>query len=295
MDLTIRRRDQLFGYFLTIPGLATLIIIIIFPISFTILTSFFDYTLITPNHDVFVGFENYYEVIEEDYISDSVVTTAQFVFLTVFIELIVGFSIALSLNNIHRFKNIYYLIMLAPLLMNPVVVGLMWKMILHTELGIINYLLKIINIHRFNWLGDNSLAFVSIIFVDIWHQISFMTILLLAGLSALPKEPYEAAKMDGASGLKCFIHITLPLMRPVIIVAILLRIIFSVKTFDIIYIMTKGGPGISTDLISYFIYRSAFFSLDISRASALSVGLLLSVIMFTLYLYKNMNYTNKHG
>ena len=80
-----------------------------------------------------------------------------------------------------------------------------------------------------------------------------------------------------------------------IIVAILLRIIFSVKTFDIIYIMTKGGPGISTDLISYFIYRSAFFSLDISRASALSVGLLLSVIMFTLYLYKNMNYTNKHG
>ena len=98
MDLTIRRRDQLFGYFLTIPGLATLIIIIIFPISFTILTSFFDYTLITPNHDVFVGFENYYEVIEEDYISDSVVTTAQFVFLTVFIELIVGFSIAVIIS-----------------------------------------------------------------------------------------------------------------------------------------------------------------------------------------------------
>ena len=119
-----------------------------------------------------------------------------------------------------------------------------------------------------------------------------MTILLLAGLAALPREPYEAARMDGASALRCLIYITLPLMRPVIIVALLLRLIFAVKTFDIIYIMTKGGPGIATDLVSYFIYRSAFFSLDIGRASALSVGLLVIVLLLTFYLYKYMRSPN---
>jgi len=290
--LTIQKRDQLFGVFLTLPGLATLLIIILFPIIFTIITSFYDYTLLNPHHDSFVGLDNYQEVIEEDYIGDSVLITSQFVLSTVLIEFFIGFIIALSLNKVKRFKTVYYVILLAPLMINPVVVGLIWRMILHTELGIFNYLLKLLDINRVNWLGDNDTAFWTIIFVDIWHQVSFMTILLLAGLSALPREPYEAARMDGASSLRCLISITLPLMRPVITVAILLRLIFSIKTFDIIYIMTKGGPGISTDLVSYFIYRSAFFGLDIGRASALSVGLLIIVLFLTFFLYKYMRSLN---
>jgi multiple sugar transport system permease protein len=290
--LTIQKRDQLFGIFLTLPGLATLLIIIVFPIIFTIITSFYDYTLLNPQHDSFVGLDNYQEVIEEDYIGDSVLITSQFVLSTVLIEFFIGFIIALSLNKVKRFKTVYYVILLAPLMINPVVVGLIWRMILHTELGIFNYLLKLLDINRVNWLGDNDTAFWTIVFVDIWHQVSFMTILLLAGLSALPREPYEAARMDGASSLRCLISITLPLMRPVITVAILLRLIFSIKTFDIIYIMTKGGPGISTDLVSYFIYRSAFFGLDIGRASALSVGLLIIVLFLTFFLYKYMRSLN---
>jgi len=292
VSLTIQKRDQLFGVFLTLPGLATLLIIILFPIIFTIITSFYDYTLLNPHHDSFVGLDNYQEVIEEDYIGDSVLITSQFVLSTVLIEFFIGFIIALSLNKVKRFKTVYYVILLAPLMINPVVVGLIWRMILHTELGIFNYLLKLLNINRVNWLGDNDTAFWTIVFVDIWHQVSFMTILLLAGLSALPREPYEAARMDGASSLRCLISITLPLMRPVITVAILLRLIFSIKTFDIIYIMTKGGPGISTDLVSYFIYRSAFFGLDIGRASALSVGLLIIVLFLTFFLYKYMRSLN---
>ena len=292
MALTIQKRDQLFGVFLTLPGLATLLIIIVFPIIFTIITSFYDYTLLNPHHDSFVGLDNYQEVIEEEYILDSALITSQFVLSTVLIEFFIGFIIALSLNKVKRFKTVYYVILLAPLMINPVVVGLIWRMILHTELGIFNYLLKLLDINRVNWLGDNDTAFWTIVFVDIWHQVSFMTILLLAGLSALPREPYEAARMDGASSLRCLISITLPLMRPVITVAILLRLIFSIKTFDIIYIMTKGGPGISTDLVSYFIYRSAFFGLDIGRASALSVGLLIIVLFLTFFLYKYMRSLN---
>jgi multiple sugar transport system permease protein len=292
VSLTIQKRDQLFGVFLTLPGLATLLIIIVFPIIFTIITSFYDYTLLNPHHDSFVGLDNYQEVIEEEYILDSALITSQFVLSTVLIEFFIGFVIALSLNTVKRLKTVYYIILLAPLMINPVVVGLIWRMILHTELGIFNYLLKLLDINRVNWLGDNDTAFWTIIFVDIWHQVSFMTILLLAGLSSLPREPYEAARMDGASSLRCLISITLPLMRPVITVAILLRLIFSIKTFDIIYIMTKGGPGISTDLISYFIYRSAFFGLDIGRASALSVGLLIIVLFLTFFLYKYMRSLN---
>ena len=292
MALSIQQRDQRFGFLLTLPGLATLFIIIIFPLVFTIITSFYDYTLLNPNHDDFVGLENYQEVLEEEYIGHSVIITIQFVLATVFIEFIIGFALALALDKVQRFKPIYYLILLAPLMINPVVVGLMWRMILHTELGIMSYLLKLMSINRVNWLGDSDIAFWTIVFVDIWHQVSFMTILLLAGLAALPREPYEAARMDGASALRCLIYITLPLMRPVIIVALLLRLIFAVKTFDIIYIMTKGGPGIATDLVSYFIYRSAFFSLDIGRASALSVGLLVIVLLLTFYLYKYMRSPN---
>ena len=292
MALSIQQRDQRFGFLLTLPGLATLFIIIIFPLVFTIITSFYDYTLLNPNHDDFVGLENYQEVLEEEYIGHSVIVTIQFVLATVFIEFVIGFALALALDKVQRFKSIYYLILLAPLMINPVVVGLMWRMILHTELGIMNYLLKLISINRVNWLGDSDIAFWTIVFVDIWHQVSFMTILLLAGLAALPREPYEAARMDGASALRCLIYITLPLMRPVIIVALLLRLIFAVKTFDIIYIMTKGGPGIATDLVSYFIYRAAFFSLDIGRASALSVGLLVIVLLLTFYLYKYMRSPN---
>ena len=292
MALSIQQRDQRFGFLLTLPGLATLFIIIIFPLVFTIITSFYDYTLLNPNHDDFVGLENYQEVLEEEYIGHSVIITIQFVLATVFIEFIIGFALALALDKVQRFKSVYYLILLAPLMINPVVVGLVWRMILHTELGIMNYLLKLLSINRVNWLGDSDIAFWTIVFVDIWHQVSFMTILLLAGLAALPREPYEAARMDGASALRCLIYITLPLMRPVIIVALLLRLIFAVKTFDIIYIMTKGGPGIATDLVSYFIYRSAFFSLDIGRASALSVGLLVIVLLLTFYLYKYMRSPN---
>ena len=115
-----------------------------------------------------------------------------------------------------------------------------------------------------------------------------MVILLLAGLSALPREPYEAARMEGASALQTFIHVTLPLMRPVIMVTLLIRLIFAVRTYDLIYIMTRGGPGQATDLVSYFIYRQAFVTLNIALAAAMSVILLLIVLVLTAWLHRYM-------
>ena len=282
------RRDQRFGLLLTAPGLAALLIVVAFPLVFALFTSFYDFTLLTPDYENFIGIENYQEMLDEKYLGAAIWTTFKFVLASVVIEFAIGLSVALALNSVTRFKNIYYLILLAPLLINPVVVGLLWRMLLHSELGIINYLIQFVGIRPVNWLGDATTAFWTVVMVDIWHQVSFMSILLLAGLASLPREPYEAARMDGASALSCLIHITLPLMRPVIIIAVLLRLIFAIKTFDIIFIMTKGGPGTATDLVSYFIYRAAFFGLDIGRASAMSVALLVLILVLTTYLYRYM-------
>jgi len=289
----IVRRDRQFGWYMTAPGLIVLVLVVLFPLLFTIFTSLFEYTLVRPGYDTFVGIDNYRNALEENYFGESIVVTVKFVIAVVLLEFLIGFTVALMLNAVTRFKNVYYPILLMPLLINPVVVAQIWRMFLHPELGIVNYLggpifSVLFGTPKVNWLGDPAIAFWTVVMVDIWHQVSFMIILLLAGLSALPKEPYEAARMDGASTLQSFFHITLPLMRPVIAVTLLIRLIFAIKTFDLIFIMTRGGPGTATDLISYFIYRSAFYGLDIGQASAISVILLVVVLALTAYLYRYM-------
>jgi multiple sugar transport system permease protein len=280
--------DRRFGWMMTAPGLAALLLVVLFPLLFAMFTSAFDNTLLHRSYDTFVGLDNYRSAFAEGYFSESLLVTLEFVVAVVIIEFLIGFTIALMLDAVSRFKNVYYLILLMPLLINPVVVGLIWRMFLHPELGIVNYLLKLAHLGPVNWLGDVRVAFWTVVLVDIWHQVSFMIILLLAGLSALPREPYEAARMDGASTIQAFFYVTLPLMRPVIAVTLLIRLIFAVKTFDLIFVMTRGGPGTSTDLISYYIYRSAFFGLDIGQASAISVLLLVIVLALTAYLYRYM-------
>ena len=284
----LQRSDRRFGWALTLPGLIALLLIVLFPLSFTIFTSAFDYTLLHRSYDTFIGLQNYRDAFAAEYFGQSLWVTLKFVVAVVLLEFLLGFTVALMLNSVSRLKDVYYLILLMPLLINPVVVALIWRMFLHPELGIVNYLLSFIGIGPVNWLGDVRIAFWTVVLVDIWHQVSFMIVLLLAGLSALPREPYEAARMDGASTLQAFVHVTLPLMRPVIMVTLLIRLIFAVKTFDLVFIMTRGGPGTSTDLISYFIYRSAFFGLNIGQASAISVVLLVVVLALTAYLYRYM-------
>ncbi len=289
MDATVlERRDRRFGLKLALPSLVALFLVIVFPILSAGYTSLYDYTLISPGYDFFVGLENYGKALADPEFRHSMALTSFFVLAVVLLEFTLGFLVALMLNQVKHGKPIYYAILLCPLLMNPVIVGLIWRMFLHPTLGIVNYLLSLVGIDAVNWLGDTKVALWTIVMVDIWHQVSFMIVLLLAGLSALPREPYEAARVDGASSLQSFIHITLPLMRPVIMVTLLIRLIFAVKTYDLVYIMTRGGPGVSTDLVSYFIYRTAFVSLNIGEASAMSLILLAVILVLTTYLYRYM-------
>ena len=282
------RRDRRFGWLMASPSLALLFLVILFPVFWALFTSLHDYTLIAPNFDTFTGIDNFTKAIGEPEFRHTLLLTGFFVFAVVLLEFALGFLVALMLNSVERFKPIYYAILLCPLLMNPVIVGLIWRMFLHPTLGIVNYLLSTVGIDPVNWLGSTSVALWTVVMVDIWHQVSFMIVLLLAGLSALPKEPYEAARVDGASIWQSFWRITVPLMRPVIIVTLLIRLIFAVKTYDLIYIMTRGGPGVATDLVSYFIYRTAFVSLNIGEASAMSIILLGIILGLTAYLYRYM-------
>ena len=289
MSNNLHLSDRRYGYLLAAPSVLIILLIILFPITFALISSFFDYTLINKSFNSFIGLKNYQNSINNERLFNSISVTFIFVILVVLFEFLLGFFIALLLNSVERFKSVYYFILLLPLLINPIVVGLIWRMFLHPQLGILNYLLSLIAIEPVNWLGDPKMAFITIIFVDIWHQVSFMIILLLAGLSAIPKEPYEAARSDGANMFQCFYHITLPYMRPVIIITILIRLIFAIKTYDLIYIMTKGGPGDATDLISYYIYRSAFISLNLGEAAAMSTILLIIIVILTLPLFKYMD------
>jgi multiple sugar transport system permease protein len=281
-------RDRVFGYAMATPGLAAMLAVILFPVLFTIVTSTFAFTLLNPRHDQFVGLANYAAALASAEFRHALLVTLGFVVAVVLLEFLIGFAVALALDAVERGKSAYYAILLFPLMMNPVVVGLIWRMFLHPSLGIVNYVLSSAGVGAVDWLGDPRHAFWTVVGVDIWQQVSFMVVLLLAGLSALPREPYEAARMEGAGAVRAFLHVTLPLMRPVITVTLLIRLIFAVRTYDLVYIMTRGGPGQATDLVSYFIYRQAFVSLDIGRACAMAVILLLIVLPLTAWLHRYM-------
>jgi multiple sugar transport system permease protein len=288
VQTAVERRDRLFGWLIASPSLGLLFLVILFPVFWALFTSVHDYTLIAPNFDTFNGLDNYLKAAGDPEFRHTMLLTAFFVAAVVLLEFAIGFLVALMLHTVERFKSVYYAILLCPLLMNPVIVGLIWRMFLHPSLGIVNYLLSVIGLAPVNWLGSTKVALWTLVMVDIWHQVSFMIVLLLAGLSALPREPYEAARVDGASALRSFWHITLPLMMPVIAVTLLIRLIFAVKTYDLVYIMTRGGPGVATDLVSYFIYRTAFVSLNIGEASAMSAILLVVILALTGWLHRYM-------
>jgi multiple sugar transport system permease protein len=288
VQTAVERRDRRFGWLIASPSLGLLFLVILFPVFWALFTSVHDYTLIAPNFDTFNGLDNYLKAAGDPEFRHTMLLTAFFVAAVVLLEFAIGFLVALMLHTVERFKSVYYAILLCPLLMNPVIVGLIWRMFLHPSLGIVNYLLSVIGLAPVNWLGSTKVALWTLVMVDIWHQVSFMIVLLLAGLSALPREPYEAARVDGASALRSFWHITLPLMMPVIAVTLLIRLIFAVKTYDLVYIMTRGGPGVATDLVSYFIYRTAFVSLNIGEASAMSAILLVVILALTGWLHRYM-------
>jgi multiple sugar transport system permease protein len=175
-----------------------------------------------------------------------------------------------------------------PMMMAPIVVGLMWKFMYSYDFGIFQYLLTSVGIPKMLFLGSGSLALPSIIAADVWQWSPFMMLIILAGLRSIPREPIEAAMMDGASGVRVFADITLPLLKPVVLIAVLLRAIDSFRMFDQVFIMTRGGPGISTEVLSMYTYLRAFAYYYVGYATAIALIMLYAISVIATPLIKQI-------
>ncbi len=281
----LRNRKRNFATFM-LPSVLILIVILAIPLVYSFVISFFNTNLKVSGVGEFVGLKNYIAALTDPYFMGSAKTTLLFTVGVVILEFLLGLGIALLVNTNVAGKNIYFSIIIIPMMITPVAVGLTWRLLLHSELGIVNFLLELIGISGKAWLADSSLALKTVMFIDVWQNVSYMVLVILAGLVSLPMEPYEAARVDGASVWQRFRYLTMPMMRPTFMVVILNRAITALKTYDLIYVLTKGGPGVETEVISYHIYQEAFRNLEIGSASAMSYLLALAIVPIAIIFIK---------
>ncbi len=285
---SLSRRDQKTARGLVTPAVSGIWLVVLFPLLYAFYVSFHDWIL--SQGDIGgINFSNYGIVLQDPLFLNAAKNTVILTISVVTLEILIGFGLALLLNNRRvRFRNVYLFILLIPMLMPPITVGLIWRLLLHPDLGIINYMLSLVGLPEPTWLANPSLAMITIIIVDVWHETSFIILVLLAGLTSLPEELYEAAMIDGANAWQKFKFVTVPLMAPTILVATIIRTIAALKTYDLVYILTRGGPGISTETISYYIYKVFFVFLDMGKSSAMAFILLAIIILMTLVLMRAM-------
>ncbi len=234
----------------------------------------------------FVGWRNFASLASDNLLRASVRNTLIFAAAAVTLQMALGLLLALLVSEAVRGRVIYRLIFLLPLLLPGIVIGAIWSLMYNFDFGIINLALDWTGLTPRDWLGDRSLALGSIIAVDIWHWMPFCFLILLAGVEALPRDVYEAARIDGAGKWSAFRHITLPLLAPTILVTFIFRLLLAFKVFDEVYLLTGGGPGTSTEVLSFTIYRR-FFTEDragYGAAMSLAVFALIGVLLVMIVL-----------
>jgi multiple sugar transport system permease protein len=269
------------------PALLAITGVLGIPVAYALHLSLEKSILDEPALHGFDGLHNYTAFLHDSLFWTSVGNTLLLTFGAVVFQFVVGFAIALALARRNlRGRNVYLSILLIPMLMPYVAGGLIWLLLLNPTQGIINYLSSLVGGPTPAWLADPTLARITIILVDSWHNTAWTVFILLSGLLMLPQESLDAAAIDGAGKIRTFFFITLPLMKPVILVALVIRLISSLMTFDLIYVMTSGGPGASTETLSFYIYRLAFKSLNIGEAAAASVAFLLVVVGLVMLLIR---------
>jgi multiple sugar transport system permease protein len=255
-----------------IPALALLSLVTVYPVTYVLVLSL---QRRMPIFDIsrFVGLDNYLFLLRDDRFWNALGNTAYFTALSVTVELLLGLGVALIMERRFRLKGIARAVILVPWAIPTVVSARMWEWIFNTDFGVLNYLTGI----RINWLGSPFWAMHAAVAVDVWKTTPFVAILLMAGLQAIPRDLYQAARVDGAGALAAFLHVTLPLLRPVILVVLLFRTLDAFRVFDAVYVLTGGGPANTTETLSIYAYRVLFQTLQFGYGSALAV----TVFFFT--------------
>lgn len=277
-------RRSWFSWGLIAPAVIVLLLVVAYPLVYSFKTSLTSLNLTVPGSH-YVGLGNYGDVLSDSRFWNSAKATGIFVVLAVSIELVLGFAIANLLARLARARRWVLPAVLLPMMVTPVIMGLMWKYMLSQDFGVLNWFFSKLGLPVEDWLSNTSTALPTLIAIDIWMWTPFMALILLAGILSLPREPFEAAAMDGASRWLTLRRVTLPLLKKVILVAVLLRSVDALQTFDVVFVTTKGGPGIKTELASYYAYKQGFEFFNMGYALALSwVLVTVTIIVAALYM-----------
>lgn len=284
-----RWKQQLEPAFYIAPAFIVLLLILVFPLGYSFWLSFHKWTLRDFVNGVpWVGLKNYISLFSNPDFLHALKVTFIFVICALTLEFVFGMVLALLLNRDLKGKGIIRSMILLPMMCTNVVIGLTWRLLLNYNFGIVNYYLTQINLTPVEWLSNPTMAMVSVIMVDVWNTTSFVTLMLLAGLQSLPEEPFEAAKMDGATKWQTFVYVTLPLLRQSILVTLLWRLIDAFRIFDVVYLLTAGGPAHATEMVSIYVYNYGFKSFNLGYASAASFIMITIMIVMGGYLSRKI-------
>jgi multiple sugar transport system permease protein len=277
--LARRRRNY---YWFIVPALTVVGAVIVFPWMFTLWMSVFDWKIGSTAH--FVGFGNYAALATNQRFLEAILHTFYFTALAVAAPLILGTAAAMIFHREFPFRGVLRGVFIMPMMATPVAVALVWTMMFHPQQGVLNYLLSLIGLPPSLWVYSPGLVIPSLVLVEVWHWTPLVMLIVLGGLAALPTEPYESARLDGASEWQLFRFITLPLVAPFLVVAAVIRTIDALKTFDTIFVITGGGPGTASETINLYLYLQAFAFYNIGNASAVVVVFFVIVLALALLL-----------
>jgi multiple sugar transport system permease protein len=276
----MERRERRFAMALLAPALLALTATTTFPLLFLVGTSFHRMDLAMPFMDGFVGLDNYRELLGDPRFWSSLGVSLTYTVSTVVLQVVIGLCLALLVYRMRRGQGLFRIIAILPVVLSPAVVGMVWRtFMLAPEFGIVDYLSVTAGLGSHNWLGDPSLALFSVIVIHTWQWTPFAFMVLLASLAALPEDIYEAARIDRATPWQSFVRITLPLLRPAIVMVIIMRTMVALTAFAAIFTVTGGGPGTATEILNLYAYRKSFTELSIGYGSTLAVALLVLTVL----------------
>jgi multiple sugar transport system permease protein len=272
-------RKKIEPFFYLLPAFIVMATITVYPFIYNVLLSFQEWNLTTFRGKHFVGGQNYLEIFRNPDVWNSLRVTGIYLVTCVGFEFILGLAIAFLINSEFRGKTAVRGLLLFPMIMSPVIAGLVWRWIFNAEWGLANYMVNLIGVSSKPWLTKPRLALFSVILADIWQWTPFIVLVALAGLQAIPEELIEASGVDGASWWQIQRYISLPILKPVLLIGLLLRTIDGLRFVDKIFVMTYGGPGSATSVFGFFTYLKGFKFFQMGRTAALSI-VLLAIIIF---------------
>lgn len=281
-------------YIFLSPTIILFALVFVTPILFVIVSSFTNWNLLNPSQGIrFNGIDNYINLLKDPNVWQALKVTFLFTIISVPLSIAMGFALALAVENMRKGKKIAETILLLPMMVAPVSVFLAFRFMFEPTYGIINKLLKLINITGPGWFASADTALLTVIIVEMWKSVPFVYLMFYASLKTLPEEPFEAAKVDGATEWQLFRYITVPSLKPSIYILLIVRLMDTIRTFDNIYVLTKGGPGNSTKTIQYICYELSFQGFTIGKGSALAILIVIIILVTGAGLISSMNRINR--